>query len=129
LMLDGFVEHEPTTPAFPASFEQPTTSQFHEAEPAHIQGDPLMTPAFGYAAPSAKAEPELESESADAFDVSADDLDEIATPDSAEAAAHVPAVEDSIEEPAEEPGAFVTETMATLYLELGHVDKAIDIYR
>src|SRR3569833_3753400 len=30
MSFDEPVEHEPTTPAFPASFAQPTTSQFHE---------------------------------------------------------------------------------------------------
>src|SRR6185312_9191905 len=47
---------------------------------------------------------------------------EIETADSVEADAHVPGG-------GEETGAFVTETMATLYLEQGHYDAAIDIYR
>lgn len=131
------------------------TPRFHEALPASLQGDPLMTPAFGAiepiaessfapeaethfaqdpAAPTPDPDPfgahELEPEFASSIDdTTADEAipdvmaSEVATADVAEGSAHVPGGEP------EGAGAFVTETMATLYLEQGHYDAAIDIYR
>jgi tetratricopeptide (TPR) repeat protein len=131
----------PTPPPIP-------TPRFVEAQPASTQGDPLQTPAFGAIEPIAEAAvaPEAEDSFArdaaaplvDTFgDASADiesagdematstaDAEALATADSAEAGAHVPPAD-----AAAGPGAFVTETMAELYLEQGHYDAALDIYR
>jgi tetratricopeptide (TPR) repeat protein len=116
------------------------TPHFLEAVPFEPHGDPLRTPAFGITDPVAEAgatpshaeaiesieaiEPVEPVESIEPVEpIQA--VDAMASPDSAEAELHVPAAEDA----AEGPGAFVTETMATLYLEQGHYDAAIDIYR
>ena len=106
--------------SFAASFETPLDAPLETSLDTSIevsQGDPLLAPAFGTPAPDVEAV-ELPTETPD-------DLAAIATPDTAEAAAYVPDAEAS----SGEAGAFVTETMATLYLEQGHYDAALDIYR
>jgi tetratricopeptide (TPR) repeat protein len=140
------------------------TPHFQEAVPFEPHGDPLRTPAFGAVEPLAEAAVAPEAESSFAHDAAsadslsdifdeqigdaappegeaAENVDAMATADSAEAELHVPsadadadAVADAVADAdadavADGPGAFVTETMATLYLEQGHYDAAIDIYR
>ncbi|HEY4305705.1 MAG TPA: tetratricopeptide repeat protein [Gemmatimonadaceae bacterium] len=151
-------ELESSSPPFPeAASSIFADSHFHEAEPASSQGDPFTAAAFGEVASHEEpfvedvvqpveaheaheqheaheehaaldaVEPDVfEHQLIDASAESFDDVEEIATPDSTEGDAHVPAAEVSA---TAQPGAFVTETMATLYLEQGHFDKAIDIYR
>jgi len=113
------ISDAPTTPfaPFPEAPLSPTgTSGLHETLPDSTQGDPLLAPAFG-------AEQRDTGSADDEWTHTTDEP--FATPDTAEADAHVPVAEAS----GSEPGAFVTETMATLYLEQGHFDAALDIYR
>jgi tetratricopeptide (TPR) repeat protein len=122
------------------------TPHFLEAVPFEPHGDPLRTPAFGIAEPVADAgetpshaeavAPVESIESVEPLErvemaepvapvEVGESVDALVTPDSAEAELHVPAAADATDG----PGAFVNETMATLYLEQGHYDAAIDIYR
>jgi hypothetical protein len=106
-----------TTQEFPIerpTYEEPSIEQALIEQPLIVQ--PAEVTSF---------EESDDLESVFPLVTSTDDVDAVATPDTAEAEVHVPSAESS----GEDPGAFVTETMATLYLEQGHFDAAIDIYR
>lgn len=142
------IEETPIAAASSVAHEATADESAESSAPDH-EGDPLMAPAFGAVEPIAEAAVAPEAETDFAHDPSTtatgfsaapsiesvtpafeqsidatDDVDAIASSDSAEGAAHVPAGAVN-----EAPGAFVTETMATLYLEQGHYDAALDIYR
>jgi tetratricopeptide (TPR) repeat protein len=117
------LEREPAVevPAFAAVEPIAEAAVAPEAETEFAHDPSTSAPGFS-AAPS--IEPEQDTPAFEQSIGAMDDVDVIASSDAAEGAAHVPAGAVN-----EAPGAFVTETMATLYLEQGHYDAALDIYR